>query len=78
MYYKVPGGEKAVFTHRIKNQYGSDFLTASPQTKRKWSNAFKILRKKGFPPKILYQDKLSIWDEGGIKTRSDIQHFKDF
>lgn len=52
------------------------FSLQAMQERRQWSILFKVL--KGLQPRNLYQGKITLKNEGDIKTFPDIQKLKVF
>lgn len=71
--------EKTIkFTYKgSKIRMALDFLVATLEVRRHWTNAFTIPRETYFQPKFLFLAKLSINYEGKIKIFSNIQNTKE-
>ena len=62
----------------IPIRFSVDFSKKSLQTRRGWKEAFKVMKGKDLPPRLLYPAKLSLRLEGQIKCFPGEVKLKEF
>ena len=71
--------ENQQITHKgTLTRLTADFSAEILQTRRKWHNIFKVMKKKNLQPKISYPERLLFRFDREVKSITDKQKLKEF